>query len=106
MVFVSRSVRSAAVPPSTGGSPLVVLIKSAPLLSAPAARLRAAFECPPWTLRLSSLRCGGCGMAHKLETQRAGDGRSLDQLDGHGIAEPMGFGIADEGATRLVKAEI
>jgi hypothetical protein len=45
-------------------------------------------------------------MAHKLETQGAGDRRSLDQFDGDRVAKPVSFGISDKGAGGFVKTEI
>src|ERR1700692_2659358 len=60
---------------------------------------------PGWRL-MSSLLLRRARMAHELETQGAGDRRGLDQLHGDRIAEPMGFGMANECAAAFVKAEI
>lgn len=42
----------------------------------------------------------------QLKTQRAGNWRRLDELDGDGIAEPVRGRAADESAAGLVKTEI
>src|SRR6202051_1035558 len=60
---------------------------------------------PGWRL-MSSLLLRRARMAHELETQGAGDRRGLDQFHTDRIAEPMGFGMADERAGGFVKTKI